>query len=74
MWRQVPRPARALITRRMLSTEQGAQTSLYCATSPDEAARSGRFYDNCQERRPSDVATEELGQILWERSEAWTGS
>ena len=34
MWRQVPWPVRPLLTARMLTTEQGAQTSLYCATSP----------------------------------------
>jgi retinol dehydrogenase 12 len=73
MWRRIPRPVRGLVTARMLSTEQGARTSLYCATSPDLADDSGRFYDNCRERQPSPVATEQLGRILWERSEAWTG-
>jgi len=73
IWRRIPQPARALIERRMLTTEQGAATTLYCATSPDVAKDSGRFYDKCQEREPSPVATEQLGKILWERSEAWTG-
>ena len=35
IWRRVPQPFRALVTRRMLSTGQGAATSLYCATSPE---------------------------------------
>jgi NAD(P)-dependent dehydrogenase (short-subunit alcohol dehydrogenase family) len=74
IWRRVPWPVRPLITARMLSIEQGAQTSLYCATSPELADQSGRFYDDCHEREPSEVATEQLGKILWERSEAWTGS
>jgi retinol dehydrogenase 12 len=74
MWRQVPWPVRPLITARMLSTEQGAQTTLYCATSAEVAGQTGRFYDNCAERKPSDVATADLGRILWERSEAWVGS
>jgi retinol dehydrogenase-12 len=74
MWRQVPWPVRPLLTARMLTTEQGAQTSLYCATSPQVSGQTGRFYDNCAERRPSDVATTDLGRILWERSEAWVGS
>ena len=74
IWRRVPWPVRPLVTRRMLSTEHGARTTLYCATSPEPSAHSGRFYDNCRERSPSDVATAELGQILWERSAAWTGS
>jgi NAD(P)-dependent dehydrogenase (short-subunit alcohol dehydrogenase family) len=74
MWRQVPWPVRPLLTARMLTTEQGARTSLYCATSPQVSAQTGRFYDNCAERRASDVATRDLGRILWERSEAWAGS
>ena len=74
IWRAVPRPARAILTRRMLAPQQGAVTSLYCATSPAVAGQSGRYYDDCQERPASPVATEELGGILWERSAAWTGS
>ncbi len=74
IWRQVPWPVRSLMTARMLTIEQGAATSLYCATSPEVAKESGRFYDNCRQREPSPVATEQLGKILWERSEAWTGS
>lgn len=74
IWRRVPRPLRPLLTARMLTTEQGARTTLHCATSPDLAAHSGRFYDDCRERPPSRVATPDLGRILWDRSEAWTGS
>ncbi len=47
IWRRVPRLARPFITRRMLTTEQGAVTSVYCATSPAVAADSGLFYDKC---------------------------
>jgi retinol dehydrogenase-12 len=74
IWRQVPWPVRPIITRRMLTPEQGAQTSLYCATSAAAGAQSGRYYEDSRERSPSDVATEDLGKILWERSGAWTGS
>jgi retinol dehydrogenase 12 len=71
IWRRVPWPIRPLITRRMLTTEQGAQTSLYCATAAELAGVSGRYYENCAERQPSPVATAELGKHLWEQSEAW---
>jgi retinol dehydrogenase 12 len=74
IWRKIPAPVRGLVTARMLTTEQGAQTSLYCATAPEVADRSGLFWDKCAERAPSPVATPELGRILWERSEAWTGA
>ena len=73
IWRRVPQPARSLITRRMLTTERGALTSLYCATSPAVAADSGRYYDNCAAAEPNPVATPELAELLWKRSAEWTG-
>ena len=72
IWRRVPWPARPFVTRNMLSVTDGAATSLYCATSPEVASDSGLFYDKCAVRAPSSVATPELGQELWEHSEAWT--
>jgi dehydrogenase/reductase SDR family protein 13 len=53
----------------MLTIEQGARTSLYCATSPDVAGETGLYYDNCQRTEPSRVATPELAARLWEYSE-----
>ena len=72
IWRRVPWPVRPLITRRMLSVDDGAATSLYCATSPDVASDSGLFYEKCAQRAPSAVATPELAAELWRRSEEWT--
>jgi len=74
IWRRVPWPVRPLIKRRMITTEQGARTSLYCATAPELAQVSGRFYDDCRERKASAVATGELAGTLWQRSEAWTAA
>jgi retinol dehydrogenase-12 len=73
IWRRIPQPFRALVKTRMISTEQGAATSLYCATSPDVAASSGLFYDKCQAVAANPVATPELGELLWKRSAEWTG-
>jgi retinol dehydrogenase 12 len=73
IWRRVPRLARPFITRRMLTTEQGAVTSVYCATSPAVAADSGLFYDKCAVRAASPVATPELAELLWKHSAEWTG-
>jgi retinol dehydrogenase 12 len=73
IWHRVPWPVRPLMTRRMLSVEQGARTSLYCATAPELAGQSGRYYEDCAEREPSPVATPELARRLWEQSEAWIG-
>jgi retinol dehydrogenase 12 len=72
IWRRVPAPVRPLVTRRMLTVEQGARTSLYCATAPGAALRSGAYYEDCAERQPSRVATRELGERLWRHSETWT--
>jgi retinol dehydrogenase 12 len=71
VWRRVPWPVRPLIKRRMLSPADGAKTSLYCATSPDLAAVTGEYYDNCRRKEPSAVATPQLAQELWDHSISW---
>ena len=73
IWRRIPWPVRPLVTRRMISVNEGALTSLYCATSPEVASDTGKFYEKCAERAPSAVATPELGRELWSRSAEWTG-
>jgi retinol dehydrogenase 12 len=71
-WRQVPQPFRALIKWRMLSNEQGARTTLFCATSPEVTGDDGLYYDSCKERRPSRLAQDEaLAKELWQRSAEW---
>jgi len=69
IWRRVPWPARQLVTRRMLTIEQGARTSLYCATSPEVAGESGKYYDDCRQTEPSKLVTPEFAVRLWEYSE-----
>ena len=73
IWRRVPQPARSIIKRRMLSVEDGALTSVYCATSAAVATDSGLFYVKCAPRPPSKVATPELAELLWKYSSEWTG-
>jgi len=73
IWRRVPRLARPFITRRMLTTEQGAVTSVYCATSQAVAQDSGLFYDKCAAQPASPVATPELAELLWKQCAEWTG-
>jgi hypothetical protein len=58
----------------MLSNDEGARTTLYCATSPEVEDQSGRYYDSCREKRPSRLAQDEgLARTLWEKSDEWTG-
>jgi NAD(P)-dependent dehydrogenase (short-subunit alcohol dehydrogenase family) len=71
IWRRVPWPIRPLMTRRMLSPAEGAQTTLYCATHPAVAEETGRYYESCHATEPSKVATPELAAELWDRSTRW---
>jgi retinol dehydrogenase-12 len=71
VWRGVPWGLRGVIKLFMKSTEDGAKTSLYCATSPETAEQSGLYYDNSKLKRPSPVATPELAAELWKRTEDW---
>ncbi len=75
VWRRVPWPIRPLMKRRMLSNEEGARTTLYCATSTEVADRSGRYYDDCKEKAPSAAAQNiELAARLWATSAEHTGA
>ncbi len=71
IWRRIPRPFRDLMMAFMVTTEEGARTQLYCATAPELATVSGRYYADCQEKAPNPLALDpQLGRELWERSEA----
>ncbi|HEV3353956.1 MAG TPA: SDR family oxidoreductase [Acidimicrobiales bacterium] len=74
VWRRIPWPVDAVMKLFMKSNEEGAQTSLYCATDRKLATESGKYYDDCAEKDPSKRATPELGAELWAKSEEWTGS
>jgi NAD(P)-dependent dehydrogenase (short-subunit alcohol dehydrogenase family) len=74
IWRRVPWPARAVMKRRMDSPEQGARTSVYCATAPELADQTGLYYDECAPKQPGDAVTPGLAGELWERSAGWVAS
>lgn len=72
IWRQVPRFLQPLMRLGMITPEQGARTSLYCATAPELARESGLYYDDCQQKTPSKVAQDlGLASELWQRSSQW---
>lgn len=71
IWRRVPWPLQPLIKRRMRSPEEGARTPLYCATSPEVAADTGQYYDECRPRDPSPTATPARAEELWTRTVEW---
>ncbi len=74
IWRRVPWPIRPLMTAAMKSTEDGSKTSVWCATAPELANETGRYYDACAEKEPSALATPELAAWLWQKSEEWTAA
>ena len=75
VWRKVPAPFRWMIKRFMITNEEGAATSLYCATAPELVEVSGRYYDESREATPSKTAQDDaLAAELWRRSVAWTKS
>lgn len=72
IWRKIPGIVRPAVKLFMIDTEEGAQTSLYCATSPDCAKETGLYYDKSRPRAPSAVSQRtDLAAELWRRSEEW---
>ena len=75
IWRALPRPVQWVGKLFMLSNEQGAESPLYCATAPELATTTGRYYDRAHEARPSALAEDAaLAQELWRRTEAAVGA
>ncbi len=72
VWRSVPWPLRSIAKLFMISTENGAATSLYCANSDDVAGQTGLYYDECRVKQPSKTAHDPvLAAALWKASEDW---
>jgi retinol dehydrogenase 12 len=72
IWRGLPQPIRFFAKLGMISAEEGAKTTLYCATSPACAAETGLYYDKQTVRTPSQLARDpDLARRLWDQSEAW---
>lgn len=69
--RRVPRPLETVVKRFRPTPEEGARTSVLCATSPDVLDHRGAYYSVLERKEPSPLATPELGAELWERSAAW---
>jgi len=75
IWRALPRPVQWAAKLFMLSNEEGAETPLYCATAPELAAATGRYYYKSREAKTSPLAADApLAGELWERTAAITGS
>lgn len=54
----------------LLTPEEGAQTSVHCATRP--ALRGGLYYRQCQPAKASDETNDaQVAARLWESTQAW---
>lgn len=75
VWRHVPAPVRWVMKKLMITPERGAEASLRCATAPELADQTGRYYDvGGVEKAPNRVADDvELAGKLWTKSAEWTG-
>lgn len=72
VWREVPRLLQPIVKLFMINAEQGAATTLHCATSTDVAAHTGLYYDKCRIKEPTKIAQDTaLAAELWWRSEKW---
>jgi NAD(P)-dependent dehydrogenase (short-subunit alcohol dehydrogenase family) len=74
VWRRMPRPIYAVYrrARRLKSPLEGARPSLKAATESDLEKLTGAYIDDdCNIKPVSNVATDELAEELWRRSEAW---
>ena len=75
IWRELPWGLRHLAKLFMISPEEGARTTLHCATAPEASLESGAYYDSCKPVRPSRAADDPaLAAELWRRSLEWTGA
>ncbi len=72
VWRKVPKLLQPLIKLFMVSPEKGAQTTLYCATSPSVANETGLYYSDRLALKGSPAAEDpQLADRLWLESEQW---
>ena len=70
IWRTLPRPLRALNRLRLISTEEGARTTLHCAVSEAASVETGLYYSEGRPTPPSTAGrSAAMAEELWRRSE-----
>jgi NAD(P)-dependent dehydrogenase (short-subunit alcohol dehydrogenase family) len=70
IWRALPRPVQWGLKLFLLSNDEGAKTQIHCATAPELAGASGRYYAESREARPNPLADDAaLAEELWQRTE-----
>lgn len=72
VWRSAPKLLQRVAKLFMLSEEEGAATTLHCATSPDAARESGLYYVKSRPFTPSPAGRDAaLARRLWDETERW---
>ncbi|KAI8868838.1 NAD(P)-binding protein [Ramicandelaber brevisporus] len=69
VWRNAPFPIRGIVTRLMLSEEQGATCTLYAATSGAVVGKEGGYFEFCKETDKNPVTEDEsVVDMCWKHS------
>lgn len=74
IWREIPAPFRGVMKLFMITSEEGALTSLHCATSASAKGKTGLYWDKSKPKQPSaDALDDAAAADLWRRSAEWVG-
>lgn len=70
IWRALPGPVQWVLKLFLMSNEEGALTQIHCATAPELATDTGRYYVKSREARSNPLADDPaLAAELWTRTE-----
>jgi NAD(P)-dependent dehydrogenase (short-subunit alcohol dehydrogenase family) len=68
------RPLMSILKRFQITSEEGAQTSLYLATSPEVEGVTGKYVDKCKEKPSVPISYDtSLQEQVWDVSSKLTG-
>jgi dehydrogenase/reductase SDR family protein 13 len=71
VWRALPGPVQWLLKLVLLSSEEGARTQVHCATAPELASTTGRYFEKLRQARCNPLADDPaLARELWARTAA----
>jgi retinol dehydrogenase 12 len=68
VWRHVPGFLQPIMKLFMISNEEGAQTSLFCATAQTVSSLAGAYFSDSAEKTPNRIVTDALAA----RTDAWS--
>lgn len=71
IWTRLPGPIESIAKLFMISNEEGAKTTLHCASSPTCAQDNGLYYDKSKPVAVAKHVTQQLQDELWQKSMEW---